>query len=104
MISARENHTNISIPSLANKTSNYKNNSRNGNKNIKFAGQKQTNTRTKFLEDTNKNHQRAKSYFTERKVLSNMLPQKLEVKSRISHSVEIKKKTIIRGDKYKIFK
>ena len=30
-----------------------------------------------------------------------MLPQKLEVKNRLSHSVEIKRITIVRGDKYK---
>ena len=62
---------------------------------------KKQNNRNKFMEDSNKSHIRAKSYFTGRKIISNMLPQKLEVKNRLSHSVEIKRITIVRGDKYK---
>ena len=101
IMSSRGNHTNISIPSLT-KTANNKNISRNGHKNIKFdesLDRRQNNIRNKLLEDTNK-HTRAKSYFTERKVISNYLPQQLDVKKRLSHSVEVKRKTIVRGDKY----
>ena len=103
-ISVRENHSNIIVPGLINKANNNKNMSRNGNKNIKFNVEikdKRQNMRSKLLEENNKkNHTRAKSYFTERKLISNYLPQKLDVKERLSHSVEIKRKTIIRGDKY----
>ena len=102
IMSSRENHSNISIPSLNKKTNNHTNMSRNGQKNFKFdknLEQRQNNIRNKVLEDRNK-HTRAKSYFTERKVISNYLPQQLDVKKRLSHSVEVKRKTIIRGDKY----
>ena len=106
--SNRENHSNISVPSIMNKANDHKNISRNEHKNIKFnpnieisKDRKQSNIRSKLLEDSNKkNHTRAKSYFTERKFISNYLPQQIEVKSRLSHSVEIKRKTIVRGDKY----
>ena len=103
-ISAKENHSNISVPGIINKTNNYKNMSRNGTKNIKFnqnLNERRNDIRNKFSEDTDKkNHTRAKSYFRERKDISNYLPQQLDVKKRLSHSVEIKRKTIVRGDKY----
>ena len=108
MISRRENQSNSSVPGLIQKTINYKNISRNGNKNIKFNQNLENNReknhnfiKSKILEDSDKkNHSRAKSYFTERKYISNFLPQKLESKARLSHSLETKRKTIVRGDKY----
>ena len=97
----RTNYENISVPSLINKTNNYKNVSRNGGKNIKFnVNERQgrnNNIRDRLIE---KNHARAKSYFTERKNMSNYLPKQDEAKKRLSHSVEVKRKTIVRGDKY----
>jgi hypothetical protein len=97
----RTNYDNISVPSLINKTNNYKNVSRNGGKNIKFnVNERQgrnNNIRDRLIE---KNHARAKSYFTERKNMSNYLPKQDEAKKRLSHSVEVKRKTIVRGDKY----
>ena len=97
--SSNENSLNVTVPSLINKTNNHKNNSRNGVKfDLNFA---QNNIRNKLIErPKDKNHTRAKSYFTERKNLSNYLPSQDESKKRLSHSVEVKRKTIIRGDKY----
>ena len=102
---ARVNNENISVPNLINKTNNYKNISHNVVKNIKFNinedKSRNNNIRNRFIETTKeKNHPRAKSYFTERKSISKNLPSQDEVKKRISHSVEVKRKTIIRGDKY----
>ena len=101
---SRTNYDNISVPNLMNKNNNYKNISRNVGKNIKFninEDQNRNNIRNRLIDTSKeKNHTRAKSYFTERKNMSNYLPKQEESKKRLSHSFEVKRKTIVRGDKY----
>ena len=103
VMTSRPNLTNVSVPSLIKINNvNNKNISRNADKKTKFSGildqRNQSNIRSK-VED-NKNHVRSKSYFTERKMISNSLPKQKKKKKLLSHSVEIKRRTIIRGDKY----
>ena len=103
VMTSRPNLTNVSVPSLIKINNvNNKNVSRNADKKTKFSGildqRDQSNIRSK-VED-NKNHVRSKSYFTERKMISNSLPKQDDTKKLLSHSVEIKRRTIIRGDKY----
>ena len=51
--------------------------------------------RNKRIEDSNRGeHLRAKSYNTEREGMKNYLPKQADDQKRISHSVEVKRRTI----------
>ena len=103
-INQKANSTNNSFQNLGSKKNT--NISRNVVKNVKYNidisnVNKPKNVRSKKIDESDKgNHTRAKSYFTEREHMSNYLPKQVEAQKRISHSVEVKRKTINRGDKY----
>ena len=105
--SQNTNSSNNSFQNLMNKKSNYKNISRNIVKNLKFKidikpnESRANDIRNKRIEDSNRGeHLRAKSYNTEREGMKNYLPKQADDQKRISHSVEVKRRTINRGDKY----
>ena len=103
IISSGENYSNI-----ANINKKKENNNRNVNhikpQNISKQIEKKNGKkeRGRKIESSNSSHNRAKSYLSERKPLNKLgvLDKSLKGK-RLPKSVECKRKTIIRGDKYK---